>query len=76
MTNKITIDQSRYNALADEFQQSYFHDLEQKLREEETSYTIYPPAAQRFTAFDLYPLESVRVVILGQDPYHRPGQAM
>src|SRR5687767_11778893 len=44
--------------------------------EEEGGKSVYPPRGSRLRAFELTPLETVRVVILGQDPYHGPGQAM
>lgn len=49
--------------------------LEEFLSRERRTETVYPPEAELFAAFTLCPLESVRVVILGQDPYHGPGQA-
>ena len=57
-----------------EFQQDYFAGLTD-CTEEYRQYTIYPPGRLIFNAFDLCPFEQVRVVILGQDPYHEPGQA-
>ncbi|WP_019613273.1 uracil-DNA glycosylase [Psychromonas ossibalaenae] len=54
----------------------YFQELQSFLSEQESlGKTIYPPAQLRFHAFDLTPLEKVKVVILGQDPYHGEGQA-
>lgn len=61
--------------LAPEFEKKYFETLTQFVRAEYASGTIYPPAKLLFNAFDLCPFESVKVVILGQDPYHGPGQA-
>lgn len=63
--------------LSDEFQQPYFAQLKQFLHDEKKAgKTIFPPGQFIFNAFHLTPFEAVRVVILGQDPYHAPGQAM
>ena len=62
--------------LANEFDQPYMQSLQTFLSiEQEKGKVIYPPASQIFTAFNLTPLAAVKVVILGQDPYHGPGQA-
>tara|TARA_B100001059_G_C17754959_1_gene539357 strand:+ start:72 stop:818 length:747 start_codon:yes stop_codon:yes gene_type:complete len=62
--------------LAPEFDQPYMHALQSFLSAEQVQgKTIYPPADQIFTAFNLTPLKNVKVVILGQDPYHGPDQA-
>ena len=64
-------------ALKDEFDKPYFQELAGRLHgEKRDGFTIYPPGGLIFRAFELTPLDEVRVVILGQDPYHRPGQAM
>ena len=62
-------------ALAPEFRKEYYRKLYGKIREEYHEHVIYPPSQEIFTAFHLTPLEQVKVVILGQDPYHEPGQA-
>lgn len=62
-------------ALADEFKKPYYKQLYLRVVEEYSRYTIYPPQDELFTAFHLTPLSEVKVVILGQDPYHNPGQA-
>ena len=62
-------------ALAPEFRAPYYRQLYNTVREEYSKYTIYPPASELFSAFHLTPLEDVKVVILGQDPYHEEGQA-
>ncbi len=62
-------------ALAGEFKKPYYKQLYQRALEEYQNYTIYPPSEDLFTAFHLTPLKEVKVVILGQDPYHNPGQA-
>ena len=72
----VRIEQSWKNALAGEFEKPYFASLVRFLHNEKASgKTIYPPGSQIFRAFELTPLNDVKVVILGQDPYHGPGQA-
>jgi uracil-DNA glycosylase len=61
--------------LKSEFAQDYFTKLKAFVEVERRNYTVYPPDGQVFTAFNLTPFDKVRVVILGQDPYYRPGQA-
>lgn len=61
--------------LGTEFEQPYMHELAAFVAEERKSYTVYPPKAAVFTALALTPYDQVRVVILGQDPYHGPNQA-
>ena len=73
---EVKIEQSWKNALAGEFGKPYFESLVRFLRSEKAAgATIYPPGGQIFHAFDLTPVDKVKVVILGQDPYHGPGQA-
>lgn len=62
-------------ALDDQFSAPYFHDLKDLLVRERSEYTVYPPAPDVFNALRLTPLSQVKVLILGQDPYHGPGQA-
>lgn len=69
------IEESWLEALKDDFNSPYFHSLKQFLTKEKESYTIYPPGPKIFSAFNSTPLTSVRVVVIGQDPYHGPGQA-
>ena len=72
----VRIEQSWKNALAGEFEKPYFASLVRFLhREKASGRKIYPPGSQIFRAFDLTPVSQVKVVILGQDPYHGPGQA-
>ncbi|MBS2099747.1 uracil-DNA glycosylase [Carboxylicivirga linearis] len=71
----VKIEASWKELLNDEFEKDYFKNLTDFVRSEYKSQTIFPPAAKIFNAFDLCPVESTRVVILGQDPYHGPGQA-
>lgn len=63
------------DALKPEFSKPYYRELHNKVVSEYNSATVYPPAEELFTAFHLTPLSKVKVVILGQDPYHEPGQA-
>jgi len=62
-------------ALSPEFKKPYYRKLYETIRKEYSSGTVYPPSQEIFTAFHLTPLDKVKVVILGQDPYHEPGQA-
>ena len=72
----VKIEQSWKEALADEFAKPYFESLVNFLREEKAAgKKIFPPGSQIFRAFDLTPVKDVKVVILGQDPYHGDGQA-
>lgn len=61
--------------LESEFEKPYFQNLVSFVRAEYASARIYPPGNQIFKAFDNCPIEKVKVVIVGQDPYHGPGQA-
>ena len=73
----VRIEQSWKKALAEEFDKPYFRELVAELhREKQAGITVYPTGGSIFKAFDLCPLDKVKVVILGQDPYHNPGQAM
>ena len=62
-------------ALLEEFHKPYFQDLKNFLTEEKQQFPVYPPGPLIFNAFNNTPFENVKVVILGQDPYHGPGQA-
>ena len=75
MSKKPQIHDSWLNVLYGTFQQPFMQSLRSFLIEEMKSKTIYPRGNQIFAAFNHTPFESVRVVILGQDPYHGPGQA-
>ncbi len=61
--------------LKEEFEKKYFSDVKTFVDSEYETKTIYPPYEEIFNAFRLTPLSDVKVVILGQDPYHEPGQA-
>lgn len=69
------IEESWLKVLNQEFQSPYFHYLKSFLVEEKKKHTIFPPGRLIFNAFNLTPFEEVKVVILGQDPYHGVGQA-
>ena len=72
----VRIEQSWKDALAAEFGKPYFESLVRFLHKEKSDgRRIFPPGSQIFRAFDLTPADQVKVVILGQDPYHGPGQA-
>jgi len=75
MTKPVRIDESWKQRLASEFEAPYFAQLREFVRGEYAARTVYPPPAQIFRAFDECPFERVKVVILGQDPYHGPRQA-
>jgi uracil-DNA glycosylase len=62
-------------ALEDEFNSAYFLELKSFLKREKSAHTIYPEGQNIFSAFSHTPIHKIRVVILGQDPYHGPGQA-
>ena len=72
---KPQIEASWGNALQEEFNADYFKQLKNFLVEEKKKHTVYPPGSLIFSAFDHTPLEKVKAVIIGQDPYHGPKQA-
>ena len=71
----VRIEDSWKQLLQEEFDKPYFENLTRFVRSEYAAGTVYPPGSQMFAAFDACPFDKVRVVILGQDPYHEPGQA-
>lgn len=71
----VRIEDSWRQRLQTEFDKPYFENLTHFVRGEYAAGAVYPPGAQMFAAFDACPFDKVRVVILGQDPYHEPGQA-
>ena len=73
----VKIEEGWKKVLAAEFDKPYFAGLTDMVRREysDPSFKVYPPAAQIFAAFDSTPYDEVKVVIIGQDPYHGPGQA-
>lgn len=71
----VKIDPSWYEVLKPQFEAPYFAELKEFLVAERAQYTCYPRGENIFAAFDRTPFNKVKVVILGQDPYHEPGQA-
>lgn len=71
----VKIEPSWKEALEEEFSRDYFQTLSRFVKEEYQSGVVYPAPKNIFRAFDLCPFKDVKVVILGQDPYHGPGQA-
>ncbi len=71
----VKIEPSWKTKLHGEFEKEYFLNLTEFVREEYRKNTIYPPGNMIFNAFNLCPFENVKAVIIGQDPYHGPGQA-
>ena len=72
---EVKLEQSWKDLLKDEFEKPYFQDLAEFVRREYHQKTVYPPAKFIFNALDRLPVGQVKVVILGQDPYHGAGQA-
>ncbi len=72
---EIKIEPSWKEALKDEFEKPYFKELSAFVRSEYTAGKVFPPPKFIFHAFELCPFDNVKVVILGQDPYHNDGQA-
>ena len=71
----VRIESSWQQRLQSEFDKPYFENLAAFVRHEYATKTVYPPGSQIFAAFDACPFDQVKVVILGQDPYHEPRQA-
>lgn len=71
----VRIEESWHKALAEQWEMPYFKTLTDFVRAQYATTTVYPPASKIFAAFDACPFDKVKVVILGQDPYHGPGQA-
>ena len=71
----VQIEASWKRQLEGEFEKPYFAQLTAQVRQEYRTATCYPPGPLIFNAFNLCPFDSVKVVIIGQDPYHEPGQA-
>ena len=71
----VKIDPSWKEHLSEEFAKPYFTELTNFVRQEYQTATCYPPGRLIFNAFNLCPFDKVKVVIIGQDPYHEPGQA-
>lgn len=77
VASRVRIEETWKRALSGEFAQPYFRELTERVRREYSTpgNICYPPAREIFSAFDNCPFEQVKVVIMGQDPYHGPGQA-
>ncbi len=73
--NAVKLEDSWKNALAEEFSKEYWGGLADYVREQYTNGSVFPPPKFVFRAFDLCPFDQVKVVIVGQDPYHGPKQA-
>lgn len=71
----VKIEESWKEVLSDEFEKEYFNDLINFVKSEYEKHTVYPKGKDIFRAFDKCPFDQVKVVIIGQDPYHGPGQA-
>ncbi len=71
----VQIDSTWKEQLQEEFDKPYFAQLTDAVRQEYKTTTCYPPGRLIFNAFNLCPFDKVKVVIIGQDPYHEPGQA-
>ncbi len=71
----VQIEESWKEHLAPEFEADYFSRLTDFVKNEYSKYTVYPPGKLIFNAFNSCPFDKVKVVIIGQDPYHEPGQA-
>lgn len=71
----VTIEPSWQQVLQEEFVKPYFISLVEFIKQEKLQHTIYPPGSKIFAAFNFTPFDKVKVVILGQDPYHGVGQA-
>lgn len=72
---EIQIEPSWKERLSGEFEKPYFAQLTERVRQEYMAGACYPPGKEIFNAFNLCPFDKVKVVIIGQDPYHEPGQA-
>jgi uracil-DNA glycosylase len=75
MPADVKIHDSWKSRLKPEFDKPYFEELIAFVRSEYATQTVYPPGKEIFSAFDACPFDEVKVVIIGQDPYHGPGQA-
>ena len=72
---QLEIDSTWQSILSDEIKKSYFHELMQNVEEEYLNYTCYPPKELIFSAFNYCAFQEIKVVIIGQDPYHGKGEA-
>ena len=77
MTRSVTLEHSWQSLIGDQFDQPYMHSLREfLLMQKRSGKRVYPAGSQMFAAMNLVPVAQVRVVIIGQDPYHGPNQAM
>jgi len=72
---QIRLESSWLHLLEDQFEQPYFKKIKEFLLNEKKTATVYPPSARIFAALDFCPISETKVIIIGQDPYHNPGQA-
>ena len=72
---QIRLESSWLTLLEDQFEQPYFKKIKEFLLNEKKSAMVYPPSARIFAALDFCPISETKVIIIGQDPYHNPGQA-
>lgn len=72
---EVKIESSWKIVLKDEFEKTYFRNLTDFVKSEYRTYTVFPPGKLIFSAFEHTPFEKVKVVVIGQDPYHSKGQA-
>ncbi|MFL5765442.1 MAG: uracil-DNA glycosylase [Bacteroidia bacterium] len=72
---EVNIEESWREPLSEQFNSPYFQELKSFLVSEKQQFLVYPPGNQIFSAFNHTPFDKVKVVIIGQDPYHGPGQA-
>jgi len=72
---KSKLEKSWIKVLHKELESPYFNDIKKRVKEEYSQYTVYPPADLIFNALNQTPFNKVKVVIIGQDPYHNPNQA-
>ena len=72
---EVKIEESWKKVLAEEFEKPYFAELASFVKSAYRNGVVYPPPGKIFNAFNRTPFDKVKVVILGQDPYHEPGQA-
>jgi len=74
-SSPVKLEKGWLEVLGPEFEKPYFKQLKAFLLEEKAKYAVYPPGNTIFRALDLTPFDQVKVVLIGQDPYHGPGQA-
>ena len=72
---KVEIEESWYSLLENEFNKDYFNEIRSFIREEYKNKIVFPPSKLIFNAFNLTPVNKIKVIIIGQDPYHGEGQA-